>query len=474
MLESKPNILLIVCDQFRWDCLGAKGHPTVRTPNLDTLAAQGVLFDRAYSAVPSCIAARANLFTGLSPDKTGFLGYRDGVEWGYANMLPQLLRDNGYQTHCVGKTHFFPQRKHCGFEGLDSYESWQSFDSHYQNDYHRWLADKSGGDLNELNHGMGDNDWTARPSTLPEELHVNTWTVTKALEFVERRDHTRPYFLNVSFHRPHPPVDPPQHYWDEYMALPMQEPAIGDWCNVYDHPPDSLNCWCGRLEERELKKLRHGYFAQIAHIDTQIGRLLLALRYRKEAPDLIVFTSDHGEMLGDHHLFRKTYPYQGSAAVPLIIWSTQDACSAGIRTAVPVVLQDIYTTVLDYAGIAPPCDTDGLSLRPVVAGAADLPREYIHGEHSACYSEDMAMQYLTDGRYKYIWFTKDGREQLFDLDADPEELHDLSRNSAYSDVLALWRNRLAQELRCRTCDGITDGASLTPALTPAYRTHTGF
>lgn len=463
---KRPNVLLILCDQFRGDCLSIAGRPTVSTPHLDALAAKGTWFTRAYSAVPSCIAARATLFTGMDPDKTGFLGYRDGVEWNYENMLPQVLRDNGYQTHCSGKTHFFPQRKLCGFEGLDSDEGCQKLDEYYVNDYFEWLSERTGRETDFYSHGLSDNSWIARASTLPEDLHDTTWTVTKALDFIRKRDHTRPYFLNVSFHRPHPPIDPPQFYWDEYMRLPMVEPPVGDWAMERNQPVRDPNAWCGVLEGENLRRCRHGYFAQIAHIDNQIGRLMHRLEMMGEMPDLVIFTSDHGEMLWDHHMFRKTYAYEGSAHVPMIVWQ-KDGQNTGICSQV-TELQDVYSTILDFCGIPIPEQADGKSLLPACRGE-NLERSYIHGEHSACFDKEEAMQYITDGEYKYIWFTCSGKEQLFHLAVDPQELRELSGLPEYAPVLEKYRQILIRELSRRPQDGLVENGKLKTGLLPAWR-----
>lgn len=463
----KPNILFILCDQWRWDCLGVMGHRTVETPNLDALASEGVLFTNAYSPAPSCVPARASLFTGKAPHRTGFMGYIDGKEWNYNNMLPEVFRNNGYQTHCVGKTHFYPQWKRGGFEGLESYEAWQNFDGTYVNDYHEWLHEKSNGQLTERHTGLNDNSWTARPSSLPEHLHNNTWVVTKGLEFIRRRDKTRPYFLNLSFHRPHPPIDPPKDYWDIFMGKECEDVPVGDWASKFDKPVTSTNTWYGRLQEDVLRRTRLAYYAQIAHIDNQIGRLMDELRRMNAMPDMIVFTSDHGEMLGDHHLFRKTYAYEGSAAVPLIIKTPK--CSQGLVRDEAVVLQDLYTTMLREADIEVSEDIDGLDLGTVLQKDGVISRQWIHGEHSSCYSADEAMQFMTDGKTKYIWFTHTGHEQLFDLTVDPYECKELSQNPEYQGTLSTWRQRMIEHLAPRVEDGLSDGEKLICGLTPAYR-----
>lgn len=464
-MESK-NIMWILCDQFRFDALSCLGHPVVETPNLDALAREGVLFSAAYSPCPSCIPARACLFTGLSPVQTGFLGYEDGHEWNFSGMLPEVLARSGYQTHCVGKTHFYPQNKHCGFEGTDSYECWQRLTDWYVDDYEEWLREKSRGLLEERMSGLDDNSWNALPSILPEELHNTSWVVTRGLEFLRKRDRTRPYFLTLSFHRPHPPIDPPQRFWDLYIGRECSPPFVGDWAGIHDKPAAGLQAWEGRLPEKQLNRMRLGYFAQIAHIDSQIGRLLRSLRSRKDMPDVIIFTADHGEMLGDHHLLRKTYAYQGSAAVPLIIW--EKGKIYGQRTDVPVTLCDLYPTTLRYADLSPEKDRYGLDLTGLYQRNEPCSREWIGGEHAACYSDNEAMQFLTDGKEKYIWFTATGREQLFDLQKDPYECHDLSESQEMQERLLLWRRRLIERESCIQ-EGLSDGKKLLCGLLPAVR-----
>lgn len=458
--KSAPNIVFIITDQMRGDCLSVSGHPVVETPNLDMLARKGVNFTASYSACPSCIAARASIFTGLRPTTHGRLGYRDQVPWQYETTLAQELSQGGYQTHCVGKTHFYPQRAHLGFHSLESYEGGQNFDGRYVNDYYEWLREKTGGRLHETDHGIAWNSWYARPSHLPEELHNNTWVVTRALEFLRRRDRTRPFFLNLSFHRPHAPVDPPQLFYDMYRDRPLPPIPVGDWAAQYNTPPADIEAWFGRLPQPTLERLIRAYYALIGHIDNQIGRLILWLRRELVGPTWIIFTADHGEMLGDHHLFRKCFAYEGSAKTPLIVCPPE---GAALHTcAAPVSQPDIMPTILDIAGISIPKQVEGSSLVPLLnnSDAQENWREYVHGEHSACYSPELGMQFLTDGREKYIWYTQSGVEQLFNLAADPRELHNLAAVPHKQARLEYWRKRMIAELAERPEDGLSVGKKL--------------
>ncbi len=375
---------------MRGDCLGVAGHPVVETPHLDELARRGTLFTAAYSTCPSCIAARASIMTGLTPSSHGRLGYQDRVPWRYDDMLPALLGRAGYQTHCVGKTHFYPQRAHLGFDSLESYEAAQNFDGLYVNDYYEWVRERTGGRLHEDDAGLTHNGWAARPSALPEELHNNTWVATRGIEFLRRRDRTRPFFLNLSFHRPHAPLDPPQAYWDMYAGREVPPVPVGDWAGEHDMPIDNVDAWHGRLDARLLVRARRAYYAQIAHIDCQVGRVMRVLEGLRAGPTVVLFTSDHGEMLGDHCLFRKTYAYEGSARVPMIV--SLPGARGGRVCAEPAALEDVYPTLIEAAGTPVPVRTEGLSLLPPCRGERPAWREFVHGEHSACYSADQAMQ----------------------------------------------------------------------------------
>ena len=214
------------------------------------------------------------------------------------------------------------------------------------------------------------------------------------------------------------------------------------------------------MSDRLLQHYARAYYAQIAHIDNQVGRLLACLN--GQGPTWVIFTSDHGEMLGDHHLFRKTYAYEGSARIPFIVCPPASAkvhaCDA------PVVLEDILPTVLEAAGIQCPAAVEGRSVAPLLEAApGDVGwRAYIHGEHSACYSADSGMQYRTDGKRKYIWYTQSGREAFFDLEADRREIHELSGDPHRREETAHWRRRMVKELAARPQDGLSDGKQLIP------------
>jgi len=462
-MSDMPNVVFITCDQLRGDCLGCYGHPVVETPHLDQLANEGVLFTRAYTAVPSCIAARAAILTGMSQRRHGRVGYRDGVVWRYERTLPGELARAGYHTQGVGKMHFYPPRNLCGFHNVVLHDGYLHHERKARrnydlvDDYMPWLRQKLGSDADLILHGLNANAWVARPWHYDESVHPTTWAVTQAIDFLRRRDPTKPFFLWLSFVRPHPPLDPPQVYFDQYVNQEFPPVPIGDWANK-DARMKRVDSREGFMGERQLHRARAAYYAQITHIDHQIGRLLEYLdEYEVRRNTLFVFAADHGEFLGDHNLWAKARPYEGATHIPLIITPPADwDCPRGIRVDALAELRDIMPTILDACGVPIPETVDGMSLMPFCRGEQIQGRQYIHGEHA--YGE-WSNHWITDGRYKYAWYSQTGEEQFFDLLEDPQECRNLIHESSVKPLVEQFRGWLIKELTGRE-EGYTDGKRL--------------
>lgn len=450
-MAKRPNLILITADQYRGDCLGCEGHPALETPCLDELAEEGVRFSRAYSAVPSCTPARMALLTGMDQWNHGrltMLGH-DALE--FPATLPGELAKAGYHTQAVGKMHFMPQRRLYGFHHILLDEEGRREHPRFMSDYDRWFEKNREGAYGYRDHGIDWNSWAARPSHLPEHLHPTHWTADEAVWFLQQRDPTKPFFLWLSFARPHSPYDAPQPYFALYESCPnIPEPAIGDWAAEFDRRAADVNAAFSHRSDREVRRARVGYYGNVTFIDHQIGRVLYELRrHQGEAWDntLVVFTSDHGDMLGDHYHWRKTYAYEGSAHVPCIVRFPVDWPFERNRVLdQPVELRDVMPTLLDAAGLPIPESVDGTSLLTLARGETKGWREFLMGEHTHSYAWrwDHGMQYVTDGREKYIWFHKSDRERFFNLVEDPLELHDLSKDPGAQPRIAIWRKRLAR------------------------------
>ena len=460
---ARPNVLLFMADQFRGDCLGVDGHPDVKTPFLDTLALRGARFARAYSATPSCIPARAGLMTGMCPRHHGRVGYQDGVPWRYENTLAGCFTRAGYQTKCVGKMHVHPLRNRLGFEDVELHDGFL----HY---YRRpgtpacesqLRADDYFYEMQGLGHkdvtdtGIDCNGSVARPWPYAEETHPTRWVGDRAVDFLRRRDRDHPFFLMASFVRPHPPFDAPQCFFDMYRGMDLRRPPIGDWAQkTASRAQGSPN---GIADPELLREAQIGYYACITQIDHQIGRVMEQLLLEGElANTYVLFLADHGELLGDHNLYRKSLPYEGSARVPLLI--AGPGVAPGTVSQAPVELMDVMPTLLDGCGIEIPVSVDGKSLLPLARGEDAPWREWLHGEHAW---EGYSVQYVVTRRDKYVWFSRDGREQYFDLAADPQETHDRIADPACRERIDQLRRALIADLVGRE-EGYTDGERLIP------------
>ena len=462
---------------MRGDCLGILGHPIVETPHLDTIAHRGVMFSNAYSAVPSCIAARATIMTGLSQHTHGRLGYQDRVAWNYEHYLAGEFANAGYHTQCVGKMHVHPARSLCGFHNIslhDGYlhtyrsnkseasESWFNTD-----DYLPWLREKLGHDGDIIDTGLDCNSWVARPWIYPEHLHPTNWVVDRSIDFLRKRDPEKPFFHMMSFVRPHSPLDPPQYYYDMYINEDMPAPVMGDWAIKDDVDGDGLvyNGYRGKIKNKTLNRARAAYYGSITHIDHQIGRFLQAMFDADVLKDtIILFTSDHGDMLGDHNWFRKSLPYEGSASIPFIVYDPGNLLSLKSGSIVDkiVELRDILPSLLDAAGLEIPDVIEGKSIMPLARGENILWREYLHGEHA--FDKD-SNHYIVTEDDKYIWFSQTGVEQYFNLIEDPKELHNGIKDEIYKERIVYLREILIKELEGRE-EGYSDGQELKVGCLP--------
>jgi arylsulfatase len=468
MSDERPNILFINVDQWRADALGCAGHPVVETPHLDRLSQDGVRFTQAYAAVPSCIAARASLLTGMTPRRHGRVGYRDGVNWNYEVTLPGLLAEAGYHTQGVGKMHFYPARSLMGFhnivlhDGYLHYERRNAQDLHLVDDYLPWLRRQHGPAADYIDTGIGCNGYAVRPWIYEDMLHPSAWVTTQAIDFLRRRDPRKPFYLFTSYHRPHPPLDPPRDYLAIYERKELPPPLAGDWNESV--PPRWRSGFDSPIpgDPAQRDRARCAYYAQITFIDHQINRLIHTLwTYGALENTCILFCADHGEMLFDHGLVAKATPYDGSARVPFLLRLPRSLDGLQDTTVdAPVELRDVLPTLCEVAGVPVPPEIEGRSLLPFCRGERPSWRDYVHGEHAM---GPLSNQWLTDGRVKYAWYSQTGVEQLFDLNQDPGETHDLSTERP--EQLRLWRERLIGELDGRE-EGYVQEGQLVIGRTP--------
>lgn len=474
---DRPNVMLICVDQMRGDALSGAGHPVVKTPHLDEIADEGTRFARNYSATPTCVPARVALFTGQSQERHGRYGYRDGVPFTEAHPVTMqgVLREQGYQTQAIGKMHVFPERSRCGFDDVRLHDGFLHFGRraggrHLEanDDYLTWLRRQPGVDAHAdyFDDGLGCNSQLAMPWNRDEYLHPTNWVVHETLDWLQRRDPTVPFLSYVSFHRPHAPFNPPQWAWDQYINRPRTDPPRGDWADAFEEfrRDNYHQTKFGRLDPETHHRTVTGYYGLITHIDMQLNRLFEGLAdYELLDDTVIIFTSDHGDMMGDHDMYRKSVGFEGSAHVPLIVRPaprfSPDAPRGQVITEV-TELRDIMPTVLDFAGVEVPDTVDGASLKPFVTGTAapEVWRRDLHGEHTHF---DQSLQWVTDGKRKYLWASAKGIEQFFDLEADPQELHNLIDDPTRAAEIDDWRRRLINYLDGREEGYVANGELIT-------------
>jgi arylsulfatase len=449
-----PNILFIIDDQHRGDFLGAAGAQWIKTPHLDNLAKEGARFSNAYCALPSCTPARTSILTGLKPWNHGMLGYMDTIAQYYKQTMPQFFSEMGYQTIVVGKNHFGPPRNSNGYLTSKLEEGWYSsrkdgFDCDYQSWFQREAPDK---DLNAT--GLGYTDHRGIPFKYEDKLHATHWTAERAIEFLQQSKNEAPWFLKLSFQRPHPPFDPPKRWFEYYRSADIPKPKVGDWAKEkYEGKIGSLektpSASSGIFPDPEVKNSRAAYAASISFVDEQLGLVIDEIKKTDQYENtFILFVSDHGDMMGDQYMWRKCRPYEPSANVPLIIrWPEMPEFNfkrGQVRDEL-IELRDIFPTFADACHLAIPEPIDGSSILNILDEKQDW-RKTLCLEHSQVYEPDNAWVAITDGRYKYIFFTLTGEEQLFDLKNDPDELVDIVKQQSSSEIYRNLYAELAKEL----------------------------
>ncbi len=445
MSERQPNILWICTDQQRWDTLGCYGNSFVRTPNIDALAAGGALFERCFSQSPVCTPSRASFLTGRYPRTTRCRQNGQDIPEDEV-LVTKLLADGGYRCGLSGKLHLSPcNPSHCTTTERRIDDGYTDADFHWShheragwgtnNAYWAWLAEQ-GVEFSMSPHP--DSDYVI--VGMPEEHHQTTWCVEKAMDFVdERASDGQPWLFSINTFDPHHAFNPPADYLERYMdrldEIPLPNYAEGELADrspyqAFDHdgayghttgfPYDQMSDFDHRL-------VRAAYWAMCDLIDVQVGRLLAKLEETGQLENtLIIFMSDHGEMLGDHGIYLKgPYFYEEAIHVPLIVsWPGHIQPR---RVSGMVELVDIAPTLLDAAQLAPYPGMQGRSLWPLLTGeaAGDVLRDDIYCEYynAMPWHRNPTAQttMVRTGEHKLVVDHGNDLGELYDLVVDPTE-----------------------------------------------------
>ena len=454
---TAPNVLWICTDQQRYDTIGALNNPHVSTPNIDRLVAEGVAFDLAYCQSPICTPSRSSFLTGMYPSILHWA--RNGNQSAPADHPPlvtRLLHDRGYTCGNIGKLHLTSAYGRIEERTDDGYTYWEY--SHAPRDdwprghgYADWVREKG--------HVLGD--LMPRPAGIPSELHQTTWCAEKTIEFM-KQDHDGPWLASVNIYDPHPAFNPPQEYRELFdpaqmpgalfreSDLEQQRKLSGVDFQSEVRTPDNLdipNHYGPEHGRQDARVLQAAYYAMIKQIDDQVGRMLDVLEDTEQRDNtVIIFTSDHGESLGDHGLIQKGCRfYEGLTRVPLII-SWPGRFQQGVVSEALVELTDIAPTLLELAGMRVPDRVQGRSLLPILTGEVSPHehREYVRSEYFDTLQEpdgSYATMYR-NRRYKLVVYHGHRLGELYDLENDPGELDNLwdDRNHQTIKCDLLWRS----------------------------------
>lgn len=443
-MGDRPHVLLVTADHWPGHLLGAAGHACIQTPTLDELARSGRRYSRAYSEAPLCVPARRALMTGRPPRVHG---KAEAVP-----LLAETFSRSGYQTYAVGKLHATPQRRRLGFDDVllceEGRVQWGVVD-----DYEAYLAAR-GRAGEQFFHGMGNNEYVSRSWHLPEEMHPTNWQTREMVRAIQRRDPTRPGLWYLSYTHPHPPLVPLEHYLNMYRELPVGTPSVGQWAEDPAAVPQALRSRreAGeRITDYATRAARRAFYALCTHIDHQLRVVLGTLREQKMLDNTIVlFTSDHGDMLGKHGLWAKTLYYEEAACVPMLLVGAgaDGRVGNGIADERLVGWQDVMPTLLDLAGIEVPDSVQGLSM------IGETRRDFLYGEVGR---GQRATRMVRAGRYKLIYYAAGNCVQLFDLQDDPEELFDLAADPERAEVRCALEELLVEQLGGEDESWVVDG-----------------
>lgn len=448
MKDTRPNILFIMADQFRGDAMGCAGG-RARTPALDSLAAEGVRFSQCHTVSPLCVPARVSMMTGLYPHTTSVWKNASYVLSPQANLWVRAIRDSGYATAVFGKLHLhtdygdFIRRENLvngyGFETVNEVSGPRSTCQTRTYMSEEWRAKGLWEDFRAdmLSRSKGP---AAKPSPLPAGDYYDAYVGRKAREYLEQYSGDRPWFCHVSFPGPHEPWDAPEPYAGLYAPEDMPPPLPPTAEGAPERPRGEYDRLMQnpviRCTDRESREIQANYCGSVTLIDEQIGALLRTVRQRGEWDNTVVlFTSDHGEMNGDHGFVHKRNFFRSAMNIPLLLRTPDTAGCGGNVSDALVSLLDVGPTLAEFAGVGLEYEQFGRSLCGCAASPARRHRDVLLGEYAG---ELM----LYDGKWKIALNRRGETYLLFDEEKDSRECRNLAAMPEYREIDALLRDRL--------------------------------
>ena len=518
------NVLFIMCDQLRWDYLSCYNKSGLQTPNIDALASRGVRYDRSYVQSPICGASRMSTYTGRYV-------HAHGASWNFVPLkagemtIGDHLRPLGVKSVLIGKTHMKADAygmarlgidptsrigvriSECGFDPFERDDGLHPYSGHEPNPPYNAYVRSQGLDAENpweeyANAADGDNEellsgwflkYADRPARVPDPLSETPYITGRAMDFIDEaisNNPDQPWVAHVSYIKPHWPYIVPEPYASMYGPedVPAANRSEAERHNAHPVYNEFMERRVSRNFSRDevRNKVIPAYMGLIKQIDDQMGRLFNHLEERGIADEtMIIFTSDHGDYLGDHWLGEKELFHDESVRVPLIIHDPSPSADATRGTVNNDLVEaiDIAPTLLNlYGGAAVPHILDGHSLMDTLTGKRKSdPRRYVISEYDYSYVEprqnlDMPsrecwLRMVFDGRFKYVHCER-FRPMLYDLQDDPNELQDLGADSNYADVCARLHETLFEwartpRQRSTISDGLIESTNITDKITEA-------
>ncbi|TKG96691.1 DUF4976 domain-containing protein [Puteibacter caeruleilacunae] len=437
--SNAPNILWITTDQQKWNTIGALGNPYVKTPNIDRLVKEGVSFTSAHCQAPLCTPSRASFMTGMYPS-TIHATKNGAAYWPEtAPLVTKTLKDAGYECGMSGKLHLStamanrPEKR----PDDDGYQVYHYSHSPYQsgsaNDYIRYYRER-GIDIMQLKREKG---------YVPAKYHQTTWCTDRAIDFIKERREW-PWMFSLNIYDPHGPFDPPKEYVDRYNLDEVPDPVFknSDLKEKSVFNDIMFQSKPRKYSDKENKIRLAKYWAQIDLIDENIGRLLKVLKETGQLNNtMIIFTSDHGDMTGDHGLINKGCRFYDSLVrVPLIFWYPP-LFQENVQSNALVELTDIVPSILELTGLPVNGRIQGKSLLPILKGVKEpsYHRDFVRSEFydGAAVGAGQQASYATmyrDKQYKLVVYHGHEKGELFDMIKDPNEFHNLWDDKKYQDI----------------------------------------
>jgi arylsulfatase len=467
IIMPRPNILLIFTDQQRGDTIHAAGNPVIKTPHLDRLVREGVTFTNAFSPSPVCVSARCSLIHGQYPHRTGCTDNGDPMPTDRPTLM-SLLAEAGYRTHGVGKMHFTPDGQ--ALRGFQTRERQEELLRRLEDDdYVPYLRANGYSHVLDPMGPRGEMYYIPQVSQVPARLHATQWVGDRSEAFIREHARTRedareggdrPFFLFSSYIHPHPPFAPPtpwnKLYRGPLMPLPKrpaQREALWTWANRHQNRYKYRD---NGIDDNLLRVIKAHYYACISFVDYQVGRLLAALEETGMLDDtLILFASDHGELLGDYDCFGKRSMLDSAARVPLLA-RLPGRFRAGATCDAATSLVDIMPTALAAAGVpAGGASLDGLDLAEV-AERADLAGRTVYSQFQR---RGLGVYMGVNREHKYYYSAPDRREFYFSRVEDPDETRNRAGLSFCRGEVEAARCGLIEYLRAGGYEEPLEGAS---------------